>query len=134
MAIIHQQAVMRAESGVDLPECEGCFIKKDSSGKLVLCTENDTAPLGVVHVGGDKGEMTDYLLPNHQGIVGVRLHSSPGSVADGTKLVLAAKGTVKAGTTGTQVAVACEDGIGEQLLEAYLTLPTTLAAPASAGS
>lgn len=134
MAIIHQQAVMRAESGVDLRECEGCFIKKDSSGKLVLCTENDTAPLGVVHVGGDKGEMTDYLLPAHQGIVGVRLHSSPGSVADGTKLVLAAKGTVKAGTTGTQVAVACEDGIGEQLLEAYLTLPTTLAAPASAGS
>ncbi|PNC91713.1 hypothetical protein [Akkermansia muciniphila] len=66
--------------------------------------------------------------------MGVRLHSSPGSVADGTRLVLAAKGTVKAGTTGTQVAVACEDGTGEQLLEAYLTLPTTLAAPASAGS
>ena len=96
MAIIHQQAVMRAESGVDLRECEGCFVKKDTSGKLVLCTENDTAPLGVVHVGGDKGEMTDYLLPAHQGIVGVRLHASPGSVEEGTRLVLAAKGTVKA--------------------------------------
>lgn len=133
MAIIHQQAVMRAKSGVDLRECEGCFIKKDANGKLVLCTENDTDTLGVVHVGGDKGEMTDYILPAHQGIVGVRLHSSPGSVAEGTKLVLAAKGTVKAGTTGTQVAVACEEGTGEQLLGAYLTLPTVLAA-APAGS
>ena len=33
MAIIHQQAVMRAESGVDLRECEGCFVKKDASRK-----------------------------------------------------------------------------------------------------
>lgn len=133
MAIIHQQAVMRAESGVDLRECEGCFVKKDASGKLVLCTANDTAPLGVVHVGGDVGEQTDYILPAHQGIVGVRLHSSPGSVTEGTRLVLAASGTVKAGTTGTLVAVACEDGTGEQLLEAYLTLPTVLAT-APAGS
>lgn len=133
MAIIHQQAVMRAESGVDLRECEGCFIKKDASGKLILCTESDTAPLGVVHVGGDVGEMTDYLLPAHQGIVGVRLHSSPGSVAEGTRLVLAAKGTVKAGTAGTQVAVACEEGTSGQLLEGYLTLPTVLA-PAPAGA
>lgn len=131
MAIIHQQAVMRAESGVDLREYEGCFIKKDASGKLILCTESDTAPLGVVHVGGDVGEMTDYLLPAHQGIVGVRLHSSPGSVAEGTRLVLAAKGTVKAGTAGTQVAVACEEGTSGQLLGGYLTLPTVLA-PAGA--
>ena len=131
MAIIHQQAVMRAESGMDLRKCEGCFVKKDASGKLVLCTENDTAPLGVVHVGGDEGEMTDYLLPAHQGIVGVRLHASPGSVEEGTRLVLAAKGTVKAGPTGTQVAVACEKGTGGQLLEGYLTLPTVQAAPSS---
>ena len=133
MAIIHQQAVMRAESAVDLRECEGCFVKKDAAGKLILCTENDTAPLGVVHVGGDKGEMTDYILPAHQGIVGVRLHSSPGSVTEGTKLVLAAKGTVKAGTAGIQVAVSCEEGTSSQLLEGYLTLPPVLAtAPAGA--
>ena len=119
---------MRAESAVDLRECEGCFVKKDNDGKLILCTENDTAPLGVVHVGGNKGEMTDYILPAHQGIVGIRLHSSPGSVTDGTKLVLAAKGTAKAGTTGTLVAVACEEGEGGQLLEGYMALPTILAA------
>ena len=41
------------------------------------------------------------------------------------------KGTVKAGPTGTQVAVACEKGTGGQLLEGYLTLPTVQAAPSS---
>ena len=48
-----------------------------------------------------------------------------------SRLVLAAKGTVKAGPTGTQVAVACEKGTGGQLLEGYLTLPTVQAAPSS---
>ena len=129
MAIIHQQAVMRAESGMDLRKCEGCFVKKDTSGKLVLCGKSDI-PLGVVHVGGDEGEDTDYILPAHQGIVGVRLSESPGSVEEGTRLVLEDGGTATAGDTGTQVAVACEPGTGGQLLESYLTLPTVQAAPA----
>lgn len=129
MAIIHQQAVMRAESGMDLRKCEGCFVKKDTSGKLVLCGKSDI-PLGVVHVGGDEGEDTDYILPAHQGIVGVRLSESPGSVEEGTRLVLDDGGTAPAGDTGTQVAVACEPGTGGQLLESYLTLPTVQAAPA----
>lgn len=132
MAIIHQQAVMRAESGMDLRKCEGCFVKKDTSGKLVLCGKSDI-PLGVVHVGGDEGEDTDYILPAHQGIVGVRLSESPGSVEEGTRLVLDDGGTATAGDTGTQVAVACEEGTGGQLLEGYLTLPTVQAA-ASSGS
>ena len=129
MAIIHQQAVMRAESGMDLRKCEGCFVKKDTSGKLVLCGKSDI-PLGVVHVGGDEGEDTDYILPAHQGIVGVRLSESPGSVEEGTRLVLDDGGTAKAGDTGTLVAVACEPGTGGQLLESYLTLPTVLASSA----
>lgn len=129
MAIIHQQAVMRAESGMDLRKCEGCFVKKDTSGKLVLCGKSDI-PLGVVHVGGDEGEDTDYILPAHQGIVGVRLSESPGSVEEGTRLVLDDGGTATAGDTGTQVAVTCEPGTGGQLLESYLTLPTVQAAPA----
>ena len=129
MAIIHQQAVMRAESGMDLRKCEGCFVKKDTSGKLVLCGKSDI-PLGVVHVGGDEGEDTDYILPAHQGIVGVRLSESPGSVEEGTRLVLDDGGTATAGDTGTQVAVACEPGTGGQLLESYSTLPTVQAAPA----
>ena len=129
MAIIHQQAVMRAESGMDLRKCEGCFVKKDTSGKLVVCGKSDI-PLGVVHVGGDEGEDTDYILPAHQGIVGVRLSESPGSVEEGTRLVLDDGGTATAGDTGTQVAVACEPGTGGQLLESYLTLPTVQAAPA----
>ena len=125
MAIIHQQAVM----SMDLRKCEGCFVKKDTSGKLVLCGKSDI-PLGVVHVGGDEGEDTDYILPAHQGIVGVRLSESPGSVEEGTRLVLDDGGTATAGDTGTQVAVACEPGTGGQLLESYLTLPTVQAAPA----
>ncbi|WP_290503333.1 hypothetical protein [Akkermansia sp.] len=129
MAIIHQQAVMRAESGMDLRKCEGCFVKKDTSGKLVLCGKSDIR-LGVFHVGGDEGEDTDYILPAHQGIVGVRLSESPGSVEEGTRLVLDDGGTATAGDTGTQVAVACEPGTGGQLLESYLTLPTVQAAPA----
>ena len=120
---------MRAESGVDLRKCEGCFVKKDTSGKLVLCDKSDI-PLGVVHVGGDEGEDTDYHLPAHQGIVGVRLSESPGSVEEGTRLVLDDGGTAKAGDTGTLVAVACEPGTGGQLLESYLTLPTVLASSA----
>ena len=120
---------MRAESGVDLRKCEGCFVKKDTSGKWVLCDKSDI-PLGVVHVGGDEGEDTDYLLPAHQGIVGVRLSESPGSVEEGTRLVLDDGGTAKAGDTGTLVAVACEPGTGGQLLESYLTLPTVLASSA----
>lgn len=131
MAIIHQQAVMRAESGEDLRKCEGCYIKKDASGKLFLCGKSDI-PLGVVHVGGDEGEDTDYILPAHQGIVGVRLSASPGSVEEGTRLVLDDGGTAKAGDTGTLVAVACEPGTGGQLLESYLTLPTVLASSAGA--
>ena len=120
---------MRAESGVDLRKCEGCFVKKDTSGKLVLCDKSDI-PLGVVHVGGDEGEDTDYLLPAHQGIVGVRLSESPDSVEEQTRLVLDDGGIAKAGDTGTLVAVACEPGTGGQLLESYLTLPTVLASSA----
>lgn len=122
---------MRAASGEDLRECEGCFVKKDASGKLVLCGKSDI-PLGMVHVGGDKDEDTDYILPAHQGIVGVRLSESPGSVEEGTRLVLDDGGTAKAGDTGTLVAVACEPGTGGQLLESYMALPTVLAASAGA--
>lgn len=36
MAIIHQQAVMRAESGMDLRKCEGCFVKERHIGQVGL--------------------------------------------------------------------------------------------------
>lgn len=127
MAIIHQEAIKRAESGVDLRACEGCAVKRNADGRLVLCAASDTAPLGVVHVGGNVGEMTDYILPGNSSIVGVKLHKDCGAVTEGTKLVLAANGTLKQAATGTAIAVACEAGVGEQLVEAYLIPPAALA-------
>lgn len=127
MAIIHEHAVMRAPSGVDLRVNEGCAVKKDASGKLVLCAGNDTSVLGFVHVGGDVNDVTDYILPAHSGIVGLKLHGTPGTVAEGTTLVLAASGRVKALPTsaGTYLAVgtSCEDGEADQLIEATLMAP-----------
>lgn len=127
MAIIHQHAIKRAESGVDLRACEGCAVKRNAEGKLVLCAANDTAALGIVHVGGDVGEMTDYILPGCSSIVGVKLHRDCGTVTEGVKLVLAANGTLKQAATGMAIAVACESGVGEQLVEAYLIPPAPLA-------
>ncbi len=129
MAIIHESATLRLTTGdIDLRASEGCFVTVDSSGKPSLAAAGST-PLGVVHVGGDmsEGEPTDIILPNHGGIVGVKLHSSPGTVIPGAKLVLAGNGTVKAGTTGTHVATAVKTGVAGELLEAYLVPPTTLA-------
>lgn len=127
MAIIHEYAVMRAPSGEDLREHEGCAVKKDSSGKLVLCAATDANVLGFVHVGGDKDDQTDYILPAHSGIVGLKLHGTPGTVAEGTTLVLAASGRIKALPTsaGSYLAIgrACETGEADQLVEATLMTP-----------
>jgi len=112
----------------DLREAEGCFVTVDANGVPTLAAASATTPLGVVHVGGNgaNGEPTDVILPNHGGIVGVKLHSTPGTVTPGTKLVLAGNGTVKAGTSGTHVATAVKSGVANELLEAYLVPPTTL--------
>lgn len=127
MAIIHEHAVMRALSGEDLRPHEGCAVKKDASGKLVLCAASDTNILGIVHVGGDKEDWTDYILPAHSGIVGLKLHGTPGTVAEGTTLVLAASGRIKAlpTTAGSYLAIgrACETGEADQLIEATLMAP-----------
>lgn len=126
MSIYKETPIMRAESGVDLRPCDGCFVKKDASGKLQLAAAADTAPLGCVHVPGDQGQDTDYFLPSYPGIPRVKLHSTPGVVAEGTTLVLAGNGTVKAGTTGTMVAIAQESGEADALIGAILTIPTKL--------
>lgn len=126
MSIYKDTPIMRAVSGVDLRPNEGCFIKKDASGKLILATSADTAPLGCIDTPGDKDEDTDYFLPNCPKVVRVKLHSAPGTVSEGTTLVLAGNGTVKAGTTGTMVAIAQEQGEADALIAAILTIPTKL--------
>lgn len=119
MSIAKDIAILRAAGAVDLSEKEGCFVKKDSSGKLVLCAAADTAPLGVVHVGGEADCPTDYILPAYPGIVRVRLSASV-TVAEGALLYLDAGGTLKGGATGTKVAVACQASTGGELIDAYL--------------
>ena len=129
MAIIHESATLRLTNGTaDLRDAEGCFVNVDASGSPTLAPASATTPLGIVHVGGNgaNGEPTDIILPNHPGIVGVKLHSSPGTVTPGTKLVLAGNGTVKAGTSGTHVATAVKSGVANELVEAYPVPPTTL--------
>lgn len=129
MSIAYEIAIKRAESGVDLRGSEGCCIKKDASGKLVLCADGDTTVLGVIHVGGDKGEPTDYFLPNYSGVVRVKLHASSGKVTEGGKLMVAANGQHKAATaSGTVVAIAQEDGNAGELIEAILAVPSVVAA------
>lgn len=126
MSIYKETPIMRAESGVDLRPCEGCFVKKDTSGKLQLTAASDTVSLGCVHVPGDKGQDTDYFLPSYPGIPRVKLSSTPNVVTAGTTLVLAGNGTVKAGMSGTMVAIAQEDGEADALIGAILTIPTKL--------
>ncbi len=125
MAIIHDWAVKRAISGADLREKEGCAVKKNANGELVLAGATDT-PLGLVHVGGNVGEPTDYVLLAHSGIVGGRISAElTAGAAEGAELVVAADGTL---TTGEGVAIAtCQEAaVKGQLAEVTLHHPVTI--------
>lgn len=119
MAIYHQSQVVTATAGADLTNAEGCFVKL-SSGKVVLTAATDSAAIfGLVHCGDAADKTVDIILPGHSGIVGMLLHSSASSVAVGTKLALAASGTVKnAGSSDTAVAVALAAGSAGELVPA----------------
>lgn len=127
MAIITTCATVRLpKSNVNLRDAEGCFVTVDANNIPALAAASATTPLGCIHVGGDVEDPTDIVLPNSGSIVTVKLHATPGTVAPGTKLVLAGNGTVKAGTSGTHVATAIKAGVANELVEAYLVPPTTL--------
>lgn len=126
MAIFHETTAARALSGADLRESEGCFVKKNSDGKLVLCAASDS-PLGVIHVPGEQDDYTDFIRPGFAGTVGVRVAaSSAGTIVEGSPLVLAASGTVKQASSGKVVAIACEAAEAGQLVEAVLVNPYSL--------
>lgn len=59
-------------------------------------TATTDKPVGAVHIGADKGSSTTYLKPGFSGIVAVKLGSAPGTVKEGTDLVLMGDGRVKA--------------------------------------
>lgn len=128
MSIVNTIAIKRALSAVDLQNSEGCFVKKDANGKLILVNALADYPLGCVHVGGNVGENTDYFLGAYQGIVRVKLDSTATGVVEGTQLAITATGTVKTGVaTNIIVARACEAGTAGDLIEAYLISPFKLA-------
>lgn len=126
MAQIQKFSAGRAIGAVDLRDKEGCLVKLDAQGKLVLCSGSDI-PVGVVNVGGEAGDYTDYFRLGHPGTVGIRLHASDcGTVTEGCRLVVATNGTVKQATSGTAIALACEKGEKGQLLAATLHAPVSL--------
>ena len=120
--IFRETAVAQGISGEDLREKEGCFLVRNDSAELVCSTATTDKPVGAVHIGADKGSSTTYLKPGFSGIVAVKLGSAPGTVKEGTDLVLMGDGRVKALPTaaGTYmvVATAAETGEGDQLVKA----------------
>ena len=122
--IFRETAIAQGNSGEDLRDKEGFFQMRNESDDLVCSTSTTDKPVGVVHMGADKGSPTTYLKPGFSGIVAVKLGSAPGTVKESTDLVLMADGRVKALPTsaGTYmvVATAAESGGGEQLVMAVL--------------
>ena len=94
--IFRETAVAQGISGEDLREKEGCFLVRNDSAELVCSTATTDKPVGAVHIGADKGSSTTYLKPGFSGIVAVKLGSAPGTVKEGTDLVLMGDGRVKA--------------------------------------
>ena len=132
--IFRETAIAQGKSGEDLRDKEGFFLMRNESDDLVCSTSTMDKPVGVVHIGADKGSPTTYLKPGFSGIVAVKLGSAPGTVKESTDLVLMADGRVKALPTsaGTYlvVATAAESGEGDQLVKAVLRhpAPVTVAA------
>lgn len=132
--IFRETAIAQGKSGEDLRDKEGFFLMRNESDDLVCSTSTMDKPVGVVHIGADKGSPTTYLKPGFYGIVAVKLGSAPGTVKESTDLVLMADGRVKALPTsaGTYmvVATAAESGEGDQLVKAVLRhpAPVTVAA------
>lgn len=129
--IFHETAIGQGESAIDLRQKEGYALKEDSSGKLTTVSAATDLPIGVVHMGADKGLPTNYTMTAYHGVVGVKLDATPGTVNNGTQLVTTATGTWKAKpATGACVvsAIARETGEAEQLLEATLCAPIVFTA------
>lgn len=133
MAITHQAQVITLEANADL--AEGTFVKL-TNGKAANTAGTATAAdvVGVVEEGVTKGWGATVVLPGHQGIVQVALHSGASTVGVGTRLYLGASGTVTTGTSGTLVAIALAPGTAGHLVEARLVEPADVAAAEDSGS
>lgn len=123
----HLTVARRAAFGVG--DYEGVFVKLNAEGKLELTAANTAAKdvYGLItDNSGTANGLNTVALPGFSGIPCVRLHAQSGAVKDGDKLVLAAAGTVKPGTTGTAVAVALENAAAGGMVQVRLIEPCTL--------
>lgn len=128
--IFQESTLASGVAAEDQREKEGYFLVRNATGELAVSAAVTDKPVGVVHIGADKGIRTTYVRPGYGGTVGVKLGTTPGTVNEGTELVLMADGRVKAlpSAAGTYiiVATAAEPGEGDQLLEAVLCRPTSV--------
>lgn len=117
MSIANTIPIKRAPSAVDLRPYEGCAIVKAADGTVNLAAADAANITGVIHVPGNVGEMTDYILPSYQGIIRFKLSSTPGTVTEGQELGLDADGKWKAVTDGSGKVIDQEDGTADALIE-----------------
>jgi len=124
---VRDNAILPVMPAADHSEKRGYFVELDGDGHAALCNANTDRPFGLIVDGGDP-DMGEYdsiavLGAGLSGTFRVKLSTIPGTVKRGTLLELVAGGTVKADTgsgSETIVAVALEDGAGDELIEAAL--------------
>jgi len=110
---------------------EGYFVEL-SSGKAAIVNAATDVPFGVILKGeGTDGQDSIAIPHGFSGTVEVKLDGTPGTVVVGTVLTVTATGTVKADPGSgdrVQVAVALQAGAADELIEAALIKPVSIAA------
>lgn len=113
----------------DFSDKDGYFVKASGTTIAAIAAVTDV-PEGVITYGDKVGGQVSVTRPDHQGTVGVKLNGTPGTVVRGTKLTMAADGSVRAlpAAAGTYfyVAVAEEAGVANEIIEARLIEPVAV--------
>lgn len=127
--ITRSEAIIPITPTADTTGREGFFILP--TGALVS-SATAAAPLGVITEGDVTTKKTSVATPNFGGTVKVKLAATPGTIINGSYLVL--DGTTQATAkldpgTGSRIRVAraLEPGVANELIEAYLVEPAILA-------
>ena len=124
---IKPKAIIPLTAGEDLSEKEGFFVKL-SSGKAILVTAATDKPFGVILQGADEGEMVSVAVCG--GNAGTIHVAAGGTISAGAYCQLEAAGDVISDSAaGARVlcAIALEDAVDGQLMEALAITPVTYA-------
>lgn len=124
----YQKAIVTRPAAVDTAGMEGCFVTINASG-AVTPAAGDTDAAGVYGLlnscTDEVGGLVSVVLPGCDGIHAALVASDSAAVTDGALLVLAEGGKVKAGSTGTVVAVACGAAAAGELVPVRIVEPRT---------